>query len=242
MRRLLGSRRQVLRETLYPGGVEPADSIRDDLPRTDQIGKLLTTLWEGKGPVVSGPEEIDAVGHRVAHGGVPFDSAVLVDDQIEGAIQRWAAFAPLHNENCLDGIQAAKKNLGAKVPQIAVFDTAFHRTLSDVASTYAGPYDWLNKGIRRYGFHGILFRWASGRTARVLGGKSGPTLRLILCHLSGGCSLAATVGWKSVDTTMGLTPLDGIAMCTRSGSIDPGILLYLERKGAGARGNGENVE
>jgi acetate kinase len=136
----------------------------------------------------------------------------------------------LHNPINLEGIRVAREILGPKVPQIAVFDTSFHRTLSEAASTYAGPFAWLKSGIRRYGFHGTSFRWASGQAARLLKRDDNPALRLIICHLGGGCSLAATIGGKSVDTTMGFTPLDGIAMCTRSGALDPGILLFLMRE------------
>src|SRR5207249_4313452 len=183
---------------------------------------------------VGGPGEIDAIGHRVVHGGKEFDSAVVVNSEVEGAIKRLAAFAPLHNESSLEGIHIARETFGTKIPHIAVFDTAFHRTLPDFASIYSGPYDWLSKDIRRYGFHGTSFRWASTQAERLLKPKPSSALSLILCHLSGGCSLAATVNGKSIDTTMGLTPLDGLAMCTRSGSIDPGILLYLQRQGMDA--------
>jgi len=170
------------------------------------------------------------VGHRVVHGGVDFAKAVIVDANVESIIQRLAAFAPLHNPVNLEGIQVAREILGSKIPQIAVFDTSFHRTLSEAASTYPGPFEWLEKGIRRYGFHGTSFRWASCQAARLLKRENDPALRLIICHLGGGCSLAATIGGKSVDTTMGFTPMDGIAMCTRSGALDPGILLFLIRE------------
>jgi len=149
---------------------------------------------------------------------------------VESVIQRLAVFAPLHNPVNLEGIQVAREIFGSSIPQIAVFDTSFHRTLSDAAATYPGPYEWLEKEIRRYGFHGTSFRWACGQAARILKRQDDPELRLIICHLGGGCSLAATVGGKSVDTTMGFTPMDGIAMCTRSGALDPGILLYLMRQ------------
>jgi acetate kinase len=183
-----------------------------DLSSKKRVEYLLKRLEEDKSSLLPGKAEIDAVGHRVVHGGTEFDQAVFVDARVEAVIQRLAVFAPLHN------------------PQIAVFDTSFHRTLSEAASTYPGPFDWLGKGIRRYGFHGTSFRWASAQAARLLKRENDPELRLIICHLGGGCSLAATMGGKSVDTTMGFTPLDGIAMCTRSGALDPGILLFLMRK------------
>jgi len=159
------------------------------------------------------------VGHRVVHGGTEFDQAVVVDAHVESATERLAVLAPLHNPINLEGIQVAREIFGSAVPQIAVFDTSFHRTLSEAAATYPGPYDWLKKEIRRYGFHGTSFRWAGGQASRLLKRENDPKLRLIICHLGGGCSLAATVGGKSVDTTMGFTPMDGIAMCTRSGAL-----------------------
>jgi acetate kinase len=201
-----------------------------DLSSKKRVEYLLKRMEEDKSSILKGNPEIDAVGHRVVHGGTEFERAVVVDADVESVIQRLAVFAPLHNPVNLEGIQVAREILGSKVPQIAVFDTSFHHTLSDAASTYPGPFEWLVKGIRRYGFHGTSFRWASGQAARLLKRESDPDLRLIICHLGGGCSLAATIGGKSVDTTMGFTPMDGIAMCTRSGALDPGILLFLIRE------------
>jgi len=200
-----------------------------NLASKKRVEYLLQRLQEDQ-PSMPGMAEIDAVGHRVVHGGTEFDQAVLVDAHVEAVIQRLAVFAPLHNPVNLEGIRAAREILGAKIPQVAVFDTSFHRTLSEAASTYPGPFDWLRQGIRRYGFHGTSFRWASGQAARLLQRENDSALRLLICHLGGGCSLAATMGGKSVDTTMGFTPLDGIAMCTRSGALDPGILLFLMRE------------
>jgi len=201
-----------------------------DLSSKKRVEYLLKRLEEDKSSILKGTPDIDAVGHRVVHGGTEFDRAVVVDAEVESVIQRLAVFAPLHNPVNLEGIQVAREILGAKIPQIAVFDTSFHRTLSEAAATYPGPYNWREKGIRRYGFHGTSFRWACGQAARLLKRENDPALRLIICHLGGGCSLAATMGGKSVDTTMGFTPMDGIAMCTRSGALDPGILLFLMRE------------
>jgi acetate kinase len=201
-----------------------------DLSSRQRVEYLLKRLEEDKSSILKGNPNIDAVGHRVVHGGTDFDKAVLVDAGVEAVIQRLAAFAPLHNPVNLEGIQVARELLGSIIPQIAVFDTSFHRTLSEAASTYPGPFDWLQKGIRRYGFHGTSFRWTSCQAARLLKRENDPDLRLIICHLGGGCSLAATIGGRSIDTTMGFTPLDGIAMCTRSGALDPGILLFLMRE------------
>jgi acetate kinase len=184
-------------------------------------------LWEGESPTISGPVEIDVIGHRVVHGGMEFSEAVVVNEVVDAAIERLAAFAPLHNPRNLEGIRVARQVCGSRIPQIAVFDTSFHRTLSDAATVYPGPYDWLSQGIRRYGFHGTSFRWSSRWAAHLLKREGDPNLRLIVCHLGGGCSLAAIIGGRSVDTTMGFTPLDGIAMCTRPGALDPGILLFL---------------
>jgi acetate kinase len=205
-------------------------SLPADLSSKQRVEYLLKLLEQDKASILKGESKIDTVGHRVVHGGTEFDRAVVVDADVEAVIQRLAAFAPLHNPVNLEGIQVARKLLGSQIPQIAVFDTSFHRTLSEAASTYPGPFDWLHKGIRRYGFHGTSFRWASCQAARLLKREKDPAVRLIICHLGGGCSLAATLGGKSVDTTMGFTPMDGIAMCTRSGSLDPGILLFLMRE------------
>jgi acetate kinase len=205
-------------------------TLPSSLSSRKRVEYLLNLIWQGESAVLKGPTEIDAVGHRVVHGGTEFDQAVVVDGRVEAAIQRLAVFAPLHNRINLEGVQVAREILGSSVPQIAVFDTSFHRTLSETAATYPGPYEWLAKGIRRYGFHGTSFRWASRRAAQLLQRENDSALRLIICHLGGGCSLDATIGGKSVDTTMGFTPLDGIAMCTRSGALDPGILLFLMRE------------
>lgn len=226
-----GNTAQELSLTVECEGRKPEhQTLPSDLSSRKRVEYLLNRLEEDKASLLKENTAIDAVGHRVVHGGTEFDRAVVVDAKVESVIQRLAAFAPLHNPVNLEGIQVAREQLGSKIPQIAVFDTSFHRTLSEAASTYPGPYDWLKRGIRRYGFHGTSFRWASGQAARLLQRENDPALRLIICHLGGGCSLAATIGGKSVDTTMGFTPMDGIAMCTRSGALDPGILLFLMRE------------
>ena len=225
-----GSTAQELSLTVECEGREAErKTLPANLSSKERLEYLFKRIKEDKSTIKGNPA-IDAVGHRVVHGGTEYSNAVLVDAGVEAVIQRLAAFAPLHNPINLEGIQVARELFGPQVPQIAVFDTSFHRTLSEAASTYPGPFDWLQKGIRRYGFHGTSFRWASSQAARLLKREDDPTLRLIICHLGGGCSLAATIGGRSVDTTMGFTPLDGIAMCTRSGALDPGILLYLMRE------------
>jgi acetate kinase len=209
---------------------EENDIISADSSPAERIRRLLQDL-QNDARVLREPEEIKAIGHRVVHGGAEYSSAVRVNEKVERDIERFAAFAPLHNEHNLEGIRVAREVFGSKTPQVAVFDTAFHRTLPDAAAIYAGPYAWLDRDVRRYGFHGTSFRWSASRAAQLLGRKDDAELKLILCHLGGGCSLAGTIGGRSVDTTMGFTPLDGIAMCTRSGGVDPGILLYLLRQG-----------
>lgn len=173
--------------------------------------------------------EVDAVAHRVVHGGSKYAEAVEINEGVEREIEELGSLSPLHNRVQLQGVKAAKEKFGTTVRQIAVFDTAFHRSLPQQAKTYAGPFVWIGKGIIRYGFHGSSFRYAVDRVNQILGPS--PGRKIILCHLGGGCSLAAVLGDKSIDTTMGFSPLDGIAMCTRSGAVDPGILIYLLRKG-----------
>lgn len=168
-----------------------------------------------------GPGDADAVAHRVVHGGPRFREAVLVDEDVLAAIASLRPIAPLHNAPALDGIELARRALPAH-PHVAVFDTAFHATIPDVAATYAVPARWREEwGVRRYGFHGLSVEWAAERVA---------VPRLVVCHLGGGCSVTAVRDGRSVDTSMGFTPLEGVPMATRSGSVDPGILLYLLRE------------
>lgn len=175
-----------------------------------------------------GGQRIDAVGHRVVHGGQAFQQTSRVTADVKAEIHRYAEFAPEHNRLELDAIDAAEAILGTEVPQIAVFDTAFHATMPEAARVYPVPYDWYRNGIRRFGFHGISHQYVSRRAAEMLGPRSGE-LRLITCHLGNGASLAAVRAGRSIDTTMGFTPLDGLMMGTRPGSLDPGILIYLVR-------------
>jgi acetate kinase len=191
------------------------------------IEELLTSLWSGEASVVSAPSEIDVVGHRIVHGGRDFDQATAITPDVKSAIARMSAFAPLHNRAELEGIEIIEKRLGT-VLQVAVFDTGFHSRLPDAAAVYPGPYEWLAQGIRRYGFHGINHQYCAERTAQLLG-KDLRSLKLVTVHLGNGCSLAAIRDGRSVDTTMGFTPLEGLMMGTRSGSVDPGILTYLLR-------------
>jgi len=213
-----------------------AGAINKNASAAERIEYLLRLLCNEPAKIINDFSQIDAIGHRVVHGGEEFGEPVPVTGEVEDAIERFAAFAPLHNRSNLRGIRVARKVFGNECRQFAIFDTSFHRTLPAAAATYAGPKTWLAQGVRRYGFHGTSFRYASGRAAQLLGRTEDSELRLIVCHLGGGCSICATLGGRSIDTTMGFTPLDGIAMCTRSGAIDPGILLYLLRHGLNADG------
>jgi len=183
-------------------------------------------LGDGNG-VLKDTKDIDAVGHRVVHGGEAFVESTLITEEVERTIEQYADLAPLHNPPNLRGIRAAKRFF-PDVPHVAVFDTAFHQTMPEHAYLYALPFDLYERyGIRRYGFHGTSHRFVSRRAAEILGVPySG--FNCITAHLGNGCSLAAVKGGKSVDTSMGLTPLEGPMMGTRSGSIDPSILLFLQ--------------
>ncbi|MGD0714197.1 MAG: acetate/propionate family kinase [Gaiellaceae bacterium] len=163
----------------------------------------------------------DAVGHRVVHGGARFTQPALLDPEVEADIEQLTVLAPLHNTRALEAIRRAHEALPG-VPQVAVFDTAFHRTLSRAAAAYAVPERWREEwGVRRYGFHGISVQWVTQQIQ---------VPRLVVCHLGGGCSVTAVRNGRSVDTTMGFSPLEGVPMATRSGTVDPGALLYLLRE------------
>jgi acetate kinase len=202
----------------------------DERPKA--IAYILNTLWRGSTQVIGQLNEIDIVGHRVVHGGQEYSKATVVTPDVKAAIKQLAALAPEHNPANLEGIEAIEQIL-AQVPQVVVFDTAFHSQLPLSAAIYPGPYEWFENGIRRYGFHGISHQYVASRASQLLG-KDLASLRLITCHLGNGCSLAAVHKGICVDTTMGYTPLDGLMMGTRSGSVDPGILIQLMRQGNNA--------
>jgi acetate kinase len=172
--------------------------------------------------------QIDVVGHRIVHGGPVYRESTPLTPEVRHAIAQQVEFAPAHNRFELEAVRAVDRIIGANVLQIAVFDTGFHSTLEPAAYVYPGPYSWLEEGVRRYGFHGINHQYCAGRATELLD-RDPASLNLIICHLGNGASLAAVKGGKSVDTTMGFTPLEGLMMGTRSGSIDPGILVYLIR-------------
>jgi len=206
-------------------------SLEEKIPtdsRSEVITHLLNTLWSGKTQVVAQPSDIDIVGHRVVHGGQEYTEATRVTPAVKDAIKRLAEYAPLHNPVNLEGIEIVEHIL-PNVPQVAVFDTAFHAQLPQAAVVYPGPYEWFEQGIRRYGFHGISHQYCAQRAAQILR-RDLASLRLITCHIGNGCSLAAISGGRSIDTTMGFTPLEGLMMGSRSGSVDPGILIYLLRQ------------
>ena len=195
---------------------------------------VIETLWSGPSPVVDGPAAIAAVGHRVVHGGKAFQETTRITPEVRAEIQKHCEFAPEHNRLELEAIHAAEQILGARTPQIAVFDTAFHAMMPLPATVYPVPFEWYEEGIRRYGFHGISHQYCSRRAADILG-RDLASLRMVTCHLGNGASLAAVRDGRSVDTTMGFTPLEGLMMGTRSGSIDPGALIYMVRhRGYGA--------
>lgn len=194
------------------------------------IALILETLLSPDNGVLKDISEIKAVGHRVVHGGEAFTGSVVINDEVIASIEKVADLAPLHNPPNLTGIRAAMHEMPG-VPQIACFDTAFHTTIPKVAYMYALPYELYEQyGIRRYGFHGTSHRWVARRAAEMLG-RHKYDINCITCHLGNGSSIAAVRNGRSVDTSMGLTPLEGVVMGTRTGDFDPAILFYLADKG-----------
>ena len=190
---------------------------------------VIDVLLDPEDGAISSLDEIDAVGHRVVHGGEYFSSTVKVDDEVIKKIEACSDLAPLHNPANLLGIKACQK-LMPNVPQCVTFDTAFHQTIPEKAYIYGIPYEYYeNYKIRRYGFHGTSHSFVSARAAELLG-KPVEDSKIIVCHLGGGASITAVQGGKSVDTSMGLTPLEGLVMGTRSGNIDPAIIQYIVNK------------
>ncbi len=204
--------------------------IEKELPDHDTaIREVLKVLTDEKIGVIKDLKEIGAVGHRVVHGGEKFASSVLIDDEVINVLEENVDLAPLHNPPNIMGIKAIKKLL-PDVPNVAVFDTAFHQSMPKKAYLYAIPIELYEKyRIRRYGFHGTSHRYVSRRAAEILG-KPYESLKIITAHLGNGASIAAVKNGKSVDTSMGFTPLEGLVMGTRSGDIDPAIVIYLQQK------------
>jgi acetate kinase len=194
------------------------------------VEQLLAGLTKGDHAVIQSFNEIAITGHRVVHGGSRFRESTVLTEDVRREIRALAPFAPLHNPLALQAIEAAEAVIGSGSPQAAVFDTSFHASLPPRSYLYPGPRAWEKQGLRRYGFHGISHQYVSRRATEIaapLLGKSAAELRMITCHLGNGCSLCALEGGRSVETTMGFTPLEGLMMGSRSGTVDPGLLLYL---------------
>ncbi len=211
-------------------GKEKLDAVDVAMPtHAEAIAAVLDALVDPKNGVIGSMKEIDAVGHRVVHGGEKFASSVVITDEVMAAIEECNPLAPLHNPANIIGIKACQDKMPG-VPMVAVFDTAFHQTMPAKAYTYAIPYEYYeNDKMRRYGFHGTSHRYVSQRCAEILG-KPIEELKIVSCHLGNGSSITAVDGGKSVDTSMGLTPLAGLPMGTRSGDMDAGIMEYIMKK------------
>ncbi len=225
----VGTAQAVLRIRRPAGG----DAVSEPIPEGSYqavIARVLDQLAgagaDGAGADGAAGRQIIGAGHRVVHGGARFSDSVLVDDEVIAAIREFARIAPLHNPADLAGIEAVSA-IRPGLPQVAVFDTAFHQTMAAPAFRYAVPEEWYTRyGVRRYGFHGTSHRFVSARAAALLGRPPGE-LRLVTAHLGNGCSAAAIRDGVSVDTTMGMTPMEGLVMGTRSGDVDPGLFGYL---------------
>ncbi len=202
-----------------------------ELPtHTDAFNEVKYILSEGEHKVVDSFDEIDAIGHRVVQGGVKYNKSVLADEEVVAAVKELSPLAPLHNPANLQGYEACLNVVGPSVPQVFVFDTAFHSTMPPKAYMYAVPYEYYEKyGIRRYGFHGTSHKFVSHRVADKMG-KNINDLKIITCHLGNGSSIAAIDHGKVIDTSMGFTPLDGFMMGTRSGGVDPSAVTYIMKK------------
>lgn len=211
-------------------GKETLKAVDVAMPtHSEAIQAVLNALVDPENGVIGSMKEIDAVGHRVVHGGEAFNKSVRITGEVMKAIEDCIPLAPLHNPANITGIRACEKVMPG-VPMVAVFDTAFHQTMPAKAFTYALPYEYYkNDKVRRYGFHGTSHKYVTSRAAAMLG-KPAAELKIITCHLGNGSSVTAVDGGKSVDTSMGFTPLAGLPMGTRSGDLDAGILQYLMNK------------
>ncbi len=217
------------RITYTPDGGEKEQTVTPMPDHTEAIRLVLEALTNEKTGVVKSLDEIGAVGHRIVHGGEKFAASTIITDDVMKAIEECNDLAPLHNPANLIGINACKKLMPA-TPMVAVFDTAFHQTMPEEAYMYGLPYEYYEKyKIRRYGFHGTSHSYVSRKAAEVLG-KKYEDLKIIVCHLGNGASVSAVKNGKCVDTSMGLTPLEGLIMGTRSGDIDPAIMEFIAHK------------
>lgn len=197
---------------------------------TQAFEAIKNALTDPEHGTIKNLSEITAVGHRVVQGGANYDKSVLIDNDVISKIKELSPLAPLHNPAVLQGIDACTKVFGTKIPQVAVFDTAFHQTMPEKAYMYAIPYKYYEKyGIRKYGFHGTSHRYVTDKMAEIMGKKK-EELKLITCHIGNGSSITAVKNGKVIDTTMGLTPLGGFMMGTRSGSLDPSVVTFIAEK------------
>jgi len=210
-----------------PSGKPAVKETVQILDHQTAIGRIINLLVDPEVGVIPSRDHIHAVGHRIVHGGEYFSGSVVIDEEVAAKIRECNALAPLHNPHNLKGFQMAKMAL-PNVPHAAVFDTAFHQTMQPHAYLYGLPYVLYQRHkIRRYGFHGTSHRYVYGRLEELVQRRAGPELKAITIHLGNGCSMAAVCGGRSVDTTMGFTPLEGLLMGTRSGDLDPAVVLHL---------------
>ena len=217
------------RLTYQPEGGEKEKSEKAMPTHTEAIQFVIEALTNPETGVVNSLDEIGAVGHRMVHGGEKFASSVVITDEVKKAVEECNDLAPLHNPANLIGIRACQE-LMPNTPMVGVFDTAFHQTMPEKAYLYGLPYEYYEKyKVRRYGFHGTSHSYVSKRTAEVLG-RPYDSLKTVVCHLGNGSSISAVLNGKSVDTSMGLTPLEGLVMGTRSGDVDPGALQFIMHK------------
>ena len=215
--------------TYQPEGGEKEKSDKPMPTHTEAIQFVIEALTNPETGVVKSLDEIGAVGHRMVHGGEKFSSSVVITDEVKKAVAECNDLAPLHNPANLIGVEACQK-LMPNTPMVGVFDTAFHQTMPEKAYMYGLPYEYYEKyKVRRYGFHGTSHSFVSKRAAEVMG-RPYDALKTIVCHLGNGSSVTAVMNGKSVDTSMGLTPLEGVVMGTRSGSIDPAIMEFIAQK------------
>ncbi|RLG96157.1 acetate kinase [Candidatus Bathyarchaeota archaeon] len=219
----IGEEHSIFRQRVLGREVERRVKVRN---HKDGLKLILDSLKSPSTGVIRDQSEISAVGHRVVHGGSDFVESTVIDDKVIETIRKYSSLAPLHNPPNLTGITILRELLPG-IPHVAVFDTAFHQTMPEVAYLYPIPYEYYEKyGVRRYGFHGVSHRYVSQRAAEILG-RDIRELKIITCHLGNGCSITAVDRGRSVDTSMGFTPLEGVPMGTRSGDIDPSIIQFL---------------
>ena len=220
-------------ETSFIGGSANGEKFETKVfmsNHTEAFLQVKKALTEGASKVIDDMSEISAVGHRVVQGGALFKESTLVTDEVIKGIESLCDLAPLHNPAHIQGIRACIDVFGAELPQVVVFDNAFHSTMPPEAYIFPIPYEYYEKyAVRRYGFHGTSHRFVSARCAEVMG-KNIEDLKIVTCHLGNGSSITAVKGGKCVDTSMGLTPLDGFIMGTRCGAVDPSVITYLQQK------------